>query len=256
MPCDRQPLRLGLGPFPDPTPYMVVGSVGPVEVGYDPSLGEGGVAAAQGLLDQADLAYEAVQGWYGSTAIGAPVTAIVVPMSPGHDGSGGALHYGCDFVTGPELFLDAAFNHRRIELGLFIAELTECFQGAQGFGWQCGGSNGEALSRWHAQQLTGGPLGAMRPWETGPRWAAAGHPNWIDRTNNNDLFEPAVGCGMVYLWWMLRRRGFTIAEITQAGGTTLGSNYQLLTGASNGWKRFIHAVRALPHGVTSDNPWS
>ena len=58
--------------------------------------------------------------------------------------------------------------------GLIVAELTECFMGAQNQGWDCGGSNGETLSRFLAELESGGPAGALAAFATGPTWTAPG----------------------------------------------------------------------------------
>jgi hypothetical protein len=239
------------------TTFTVVGATDMVEVAYDPNLGEKGLQCAEMLLAGVDMAYHAVQGFFGGTAEGHPVTASIMGLSDTHDGTGGAMHFGCTFDPGDggAIYLDAAFDHPRVELALFIAELSECFQGEQNKGWHCGWSNGEALSRWHAELLTGGPLGAMRPWQTGPSWQAAGCPNFLNRNWQDDVHKPPIGCGMVYMYWMMRRQGRTPAEITQASGDTFLQNYMALTGRANAWLAFMGDVRKLKHRILSDDPW-
>jgi hypothetical protein len=140
--------------------------------------------------------------------------------------------------------------------GLVVAELTESFMGAQNQGWDCGGSNGEALSRYLAELLSGGPQGVLAGFATGPAWDQAGRPNWIHATEPTDLDAVSIGCGSVYLYWMLSR-GVSAARVTQAGCSdgTLASNYQALTGASTAWADFSAAVASLHGAITSDDPW-
>jgi hypothetical protein len=223
-----------------------------ITVYYAPSLGQQGLALAKDLLVKAAQAYATCQDYFGIQ--GQPVNLIVAPLSGSHDGSGGAYHYGCDFATGGDLYVDAWFGNVVGAIGLFIAELSECFQGLQGKGWACGSSNGEALSRFHAELASGGPKGALVDFGTGPAWAQAGYPNWVDATEPTDQDDVATGCGVLYIWWMVSR-GFTPAQITRAGGATLAANYRVLTGQTTAWSDFDAAVRTLPRGITSDDPW-
>jgi hypothetical protein len=153
-------------------------------------------------------------------------------------------------------YCDAAFGNATMTNGLVVAELTESFMGAQNKGWDCGGSNGEALSRFLAELESGGPAGALAGFATGPDWDRAGRPNWIDATEPTDQDSVSTGCGVVYLYWMMSQ-GHTPAQIAQAGcpDGSLASNYQALTGRTSAWNDFLAAVNRLPHGVDSDDPW-
>lgn len=224
---------------------------GLVAVYYDSSLGSQGQALAQNLLATAQATFAQCAAWFGIA--GSPCQVVIAPLSGTNDGSGGAYHYGCDFSSGGVLYLDASFGNDALELGLFVAELTECFMGAQGKGWGCGFSNGEALSRFLAEQVSGGPNGALSAFSTGPSWYNGGKANWIDTTENTDQDDVATGCGVLYLYWLVSL-GYSIAQITQAGGATLAANYQALTGKSTAWADFSAAVATLS-GVNGDNPW-
>jgi hypothetical protein len=118
--------------------------------------------------------------------------------------------------------------------------------------WRCS----VAPPRFLAEQLSGGPDGSLADFATGPSWDQSGRPNYIGATEPTDQNPISIGCGIVYLYWMLSK-GYTAAQITQAGcpDGTLASNYQALTGAANAWAAFSAAVNALPGGITSDNPW-
>src|SRR5437899_1833695 len=98
--------------------------------------------------------------------------------------------------------------------GLFVAGLAESFMGAKNKVWDCGGSNGEALSRFLAELESGRPRGALAGFSTGPLWDQAGRPNWIDATEPTDRDGASIGCGVVYLYWMISK-GFAAAQITQ-----------------------------------------
>jgi hypothetical protein len=249
---ERQASRRAAGSgFDYPTTAVGATSDGRVTVYYDPSLGQPGLTQAQNLLASGSRIFAACASYFGIT--GSPVSVVIAPLSGNNDGSGGAYHYGCDFASGGVVYVDAAFGNDALETGLFVAELTECFMGAQAKGWDCGGSHGEALSRFLAELQSAGPTGALAEFATGPAWYQAGKPDWIDATEATDQDDVSIGCGVVYLYWMVSR-GFTAAQITQAGGATLADNYKSLTGKATAWSDFSAAVATLP-GVTTDNPW-
>ncbi len=233
-------------------PTTLVGVSGSTTVYYDPVLGAKGLANAQFLLVRVDAAYQVCQGYYGIP--GSPVNLIVAPLSGQNDGSGGAYHYACQFQGGSDLYVDAAYADPMMDMGLFVAELSECFMGPQARGFDCGSSNGEALSRFHASLASGGANGSLAAFLTAPTWDQAGRPDFITNTASSDQNDSATGCGVLYLWWMVSQ-GYTPAQITQAGGTTFAANYHTLTGKTTALADFMAAVAGLPNGVTSDDPW-
>ena len=243
------------GGFDFPTQLVGTTPDGNTTVYYDPSLGTPGATLAQQILARMPNTYNSSQAFFAIP--GQPVNVIIAAVNNVTDGNGGAYHYGCSFNPGGDLYCDAAFGNPDLTNGLVVAELTESFMGAQNKGWNCGGSNGEALSRLLAEQLSGGAQGALSAYATGPTWDQDGRPNWIDATEDTDQSQDSTGCGVVYMYWMMSR-GFTAAQITQAAcpDGTLASNYTALVGAgANAWSDFSAAVAALPNGVTSDNPW-
>jgi hypothetical protein len=237
-------------------PVQLVGAApdGNVTVYYDPMLALPAATLARQVLDSAAQTYASSQAFFNVP--GQPVSVIFAALNGATDGSGGAYHYGCDFITGADLYCDVAYGNPQLSTGLVVAELTECFMGAQNKGWGCGASNGEALSRVLAELLSGGPGGALAAFASGPAWDQAGRPDWIDATEPTDQDLVSIGCGVVYLYWMISR-GYTAAQVTQAGcpAGTLASNYSALAGSPSAWADFMAAVNALPGGITSDNPW-
>jgi hypothetical protein len=235
-------------------PVTQVGVTGNVTVYYDPDLGTQGQSLATQLLNAVTTPYNDMQRFFGIT--GGAVNVIIAPLSGHNDGSGGAYHHGCDFTTGGTLYLDATFastttNPLNLEVGLYVAELSESFMGPQGGGWGCGFSNGEGLSRFCAEQET--PAGTLDAFATGPTWANAGFPDWVTKTEQTDKDDVSTGCSIVYIYWMLSR-GFTIPQIVQAGGATLSANYQTLTSKNTAYQDLKAAVSGI--SVTSDNPFS
>ncbi len=250
----RTAAKIALGaPFGLDYPATQVGVVGNITVSYDPALGPQGLALATQMLTVVSAPYQQMQSVFAIT--GAPVTVLIAPLSGKNDGSKGAYHGGCTFTAGGVLYLDATFantaaNPLDLEVALYIAELSECFMGAQNRGWGCGSSNGEGLSRYLAENASPGIIPGWGV--TGPSWATAGFPDWVTKTEQTDGDYTSTGCAIIYLYWM-RSLGFTISEIVQAGGTTLAANYQTLTGKSTAYQDLLAAVKGLK--VTSDNPF-
>ena len=194
-------------------PATKVGAAGRVTVSSATSLGDAGLGLARHLVDAVQSPYDNLQTLFGIS--GGPATVVIAPLSGRNDGSGGAYHYGCDFASGGVLCRDATFALGMpaaldLEIGLYVAELSECFMGAQNKGWGCGFSNGEALSRYCAEQAT--PMGTLASFATGPAWDQAGRPDWLSRTEKTDQDSVSIGCGIVYMYWMLSR-GYAISQI-------------------------------------------
>ena len=237
----------------EPSSISYIGTIGNVSVSYDTGLGPQGLALASEFLKISTGPYNAIQAVFGIP--GGPVQVIIETLLGVNDGHGGASHANCDFTTGGTLSLDATFANQTVNpldllVGLFVAELSECFMGPQRKGWDCGASNGEGLSRYCAEQAT--PPGTMDYFWTGPYWVSAGYPNWIDSTENTDRDHVSIGCAMLYLYYM-RWLGFTLPEIAQAGGSTLAANYKTLTGKSSTYDDLRSALSGLT--VDSDNPF-
>ncbi len=184
-------------------PATQVGVVGNITMMYDPALGPQGLSIAKQLLGAANRQYEDMQVFFATK--GGAVTVVIAPLSGNHDGSGGAYHYGCDFTSGGTLYLDATFastsvDPLNLEIALFVAELSESFMGPQGKGWGCGFSNGEGLSRFLAEEET--PWGTLNAFTTGPSWAAANFPDWVNTTESTDRNAVSTGCAIIYIYWM------------------------------------------------------
>ena len=234
-------------------PATQVGAAGNVTVYYDAALGAPGLSLATEMVNAVAAPYADMQNFFAIS--GGSADIIIAPLSGNNDGSGGAYHYGCDFTTGGVMYLDATFASTAVaplslEVGLYVAELSESFMGLQGRGWGCGFSNGEGLSRFCAEQET--PSGTLNAFATGPAWAQAGFPDWVTQTEQTDQDAVSTGCSIVYIYWM-RSLGFTIPQIIHAAGTTLSANYQTLTGKSSAHQDLLAAVSGL--SVTSDNPF-
>ena len=235
-------------------PATQVGVSGNVTVSYDSSLGAPGLSLAQRLLAGVTKPYDDMQTLFGTA--GGATEVVLAPLSTAHDGSGGAYHYGCDFSSGGILYVDATFaatdaDPLSLEIALYVAELSECFMGAQNKGWICGYSNGEGLSRFCAELETS--LQTLQSYATVPAWAQAGFPDWVSKTEHTDGNPISTGCAVAYIYWM-RSLGLTAAQIAEAGGATLADNYKTLTGKTTAYHDLAAAVKGRT--IATDDPFS
>ena len=203
-------------------------------------------------MSDADRVAVANDTLFGTT--GGPVSVIVFALGGRTDGTGGADHNGCDYVTGAAIEVCASFGNSARVSALFEAELSECSMG----GNLCGVSTGEALSRWCATVIGNN---ALADFTTAPQWAQDGMPNYVDQTDPTDQSADSTGCGMAFLSWLMSQ-GYGLSTIAQAmvslgDAGTLAQLYANLTSdvASNATQTFLAAVNALPNGVNNDDPF-
>jgi hypothetical protein len=197
------------------------------------------------------------------------VNVILFALGGATDGTGGADHMACTYADGGNLEVDFAFGQPARVSALFEAELSECNMN----GRLCGVSTGEALSRWCAAVVS---HNALADFSTAPAWFNDGMKNWVDHTEMTDRSPYSTGCGMAFLSWLMHR-GSTLSQIARAMvklGTagTLAQLYEVLRpkiagpawsmgdcwrrkGGSKVWRDFAAACRALPGGVTNDDPF-
>ena len=226
---------------------------GRATVYVDPTLGDPALQNAQDLVNDADRVAAANDALFGTT--GGPVSVIVFALGGATDGTGGADHMGCDYVTGAAIEVCASFGNSARVSALFEAELSECSMG----GNLCGVSTGEALSRWCATVIGNN---ALADFATAPQWAQDGMANYVDQTKATDQDADSTGCGMAFLSWMMSQ-GYGLDKITPAmvslgDAGTLAQLYANLTsdGASNAWPNFQAAIQNLANGVTNDEPFA
>src|SRR5262249_23088500 len=147
-----------------------------------------------------------------------------------------------------ELFIDSFLGtDGALERSLVVAEEDEVFMATQNAGWDCGASNGEALSRVLAAEIYPNeltPPGTGETFATGPSWLQSNRPNWVDQTEATDGDPVATGCGTLFINWLRFQLGFTLGQIITAGGATLERTYQALSGRSDGWADFIALVNS------------
>jgi len=178
---------------------------GTVSIYVDPNLSEEGLVNAQDLLADSDRIVMANNSIFGST--GGPVSVIVLALNGATDGTGGADHMGCDYITGGVIEVCASFGNSQRVSALFEAELSECSMN----GNLCGYSTGEALSRWCASIVSNN---ALNDFATAPLWVKDGSPDFVNQTDQTDHSHDSTGCGMAFISWLLSQ-GQSINKIAQ-----------------------------------------
>ncbi len=140
--------------------------------------------------------------------------------------------------------------------GFLEAEIVEVFQAAINNGWDCGLTNGEALSRVLAFDRHPEIAGDFN--QTEQDWWAAGHPDHVNDNSAGDTDSVANGCGDLFLYYLHSQLNFDWASICAAGGNSLGACYQKLTGydPQQGFSDFVNALSTLDQGGTLQLPAS
>jgi len=86
-------------------------------------------------------------------------------------------------------------------------------------------------------------------------------PGYVDKTDPTDQGADSTGCGMAFLSWLMSQ-GYALEQIAPAmvalgAKGTLAQLYAKLTSqpATGAWSNFQAAVKSLPNGVASDDPF-
>lgn len=224
---------------------------------FDDSLGANGAALADALLSTCESDYGWMQTWFDDHTAGAPEFHVYV-----RPGSNGAVHASCTSTT---VYVDAfAGTDGDLARYLLASEVAEVFMALQGAGWNCGASNGEALSRVVAGELYPGTADQTAAlgitFNAGASWLDGGRPNWVDATEQVDTDFTSIGCGTLFLNWLQYQLGYPVKAIVAAGGPNLASTYQQLTGRADGFARFSALLQkyfpaGTPSGLRTDNPF-
>lgn len=209
-----------------------------------------GNATAQAILQSGEADFQATQAWFGGLKLPAgqegddqtsPRTALPVQVLMDAQ-AGGAYHYGCnatDLYCEPEASMGSGF---------MVAELVEVFEAAINNGWQCGQTNGEALSRVLATERNGNL--AQLQVQTGQAWWSNGAQDFVSTNSATDQDENSNGCGPLFLYYLHSQLGYDWPVIVTTGGASLGETYQRLTGngPSAGFQDFTSRLATLDSG--------
>jgi hypothetical protein len=235
--------------FPGGATFVGSTSDARVSVWYDASLGAPGLANAQALLADAPRIVTANDGIFGKPS--GHTDVVVFALGGATDGTGGADHLACDYVSGAQIEVCASFGSNARVSALYEAELSECSMG----GNLCGESTGEALSRRAALTVAGDVL---EDFASAPTWQQDGEADWVNKTENTDQDYDSIGCGMAFLSY-LGSLGHTLPQIAQemvklGDGGTLAQLYAALGNTGNAFTTFQAAVKKLGT-ITNDDPF-
>lgn len=235
--------------------YIERGATANFKVAYLSSLGAVGISIADALLLNCETQYATLSGWFsGIVPAGLPYQVHIT------DGSTGASHPSC---ASPLISIggqSAPANQLDFMRNLLFAEVAEVLMHTQKKGWDCGASNGEALSRVLAADLCLGsrplPLGFV----TAPTWLKNRAQNWVDNKEYTDQDPIANGCGVLFLNWLRFAQGHPWNQIIDAAADTLAKTYTNLTGSNQAWVTFRTVIDGMfppnqPVTLTTDNPF-
>jgi hypothetical protein len=238
----RQPIRLR-------RPENLRGRTPHFAVYVDPALGPDGGRDADVVLEKCEADYATISTYFGGLKAG-PFNVILFHYPSG------AYHNDCDET---DLFCDAPIRPAKGTYSEFlnVMEFVEVFEAKQDKGWDCGKSNGEALSR---------VLGAdIHPRElddfaTAHFWLDSSRRNYVDKTSSTDLSYIANGCSVLFLNWLHHQLKHPWQRIVAAGAPTLGQTYTKLTGNTDGSRRFkalidAHFAAGRKTRLKTDNPF-
>jgi hypothetical protein len=209
----------------------------------------GGDAAAQAMLASCENDYKAIREWFGGLT--PPNLPFYVYADPN---AGGAYHMTC---PGTDIHV---LSDPDLAPGFLTAEVVEVFEAAIDNGWDCGYTNGEALSRVLAFERHPGIAANFN--DTEQDWWAQGHRDFVNDNSAGDTDAVANGCGDLFLYYLHSQLTFSWDAICRAGGKTLGACYEALTRypARQGFSDFVAALKRVEKEgrlvlPTSGNPF-
>lgn len=242
-------------------PASKVGQSRYVSIYSATALGSAGVQLGRTMQNHID-SYCALNSLLFRSRMTLPCTLVLSPLSPNHDGSGGAYHYSC---TGTTIYVDVRMGSNGqfewpVSMAFFVAELVECYEAFQGIGWNCGASNGEALSRVFAEMQCPNTL---MGYETAPLWINSDREDFITKTDPTDLNPLSTGCGVAFIYFLYYQLGVNWFKIVASGASTLEETYHKATGKTGGYAAMTEVInRKYPpgtkypdNGINSDNPF-
>jgi hypothetical protein len=232
--------------------YTKRGSTVNFDVYYDNSLGTNGQNLADAVLAKCEQDFAQLRAWFGGINAG----RFAVYIDPG---SFGAYHATC---LATEIHC-AAFSGTNGDLVnmVNVAEVDEVLMAVQNAGWDCGGSNGEGLSRVLATERYPAQLNGFA---TASLWLESSRPDYVSVTDptaglqGGDLSH--VGCAALFINYLRTQLGFSLNQIVQAAGATLAQTYRGVTNRSDGFARFSNLIAehfppGSSGGLTTDNPF-
>jgi hypothetical protein len=231
--------------------YTREGSTSRFVVSYDQSLGAHGKTLAAAMLQTCERDYAATAAYFGNlTPAGLPITVYLDP------GTNGAYHTTCA-DTGLHCDIFGGANPDLVRM-LMVAELVEVFEDAQGAGWNCGYSNGEALSRILATLQYPAQLDGFA---TAGVWLDSDRPDFVNQNDPTDRNPVSTGCAVLFLYYLRGQLGYAWPDIVRVGSQTPRQTYATLSARSDDPFPAFSALLAnafppgTPSGLTGDNPF-
>ena len=252
-----------------------VGTSANFDYKYDDTLADAAVAKQRAqyflssLFCEQDLttleSWFAVSGGFGATN---RITALIARS--GGLGSNGGYQTGGATTTQVAPFNGSA-QGEPVTLSqaqcraVLVAELSEVLMSYRNqttgvTTWEAGHSQGEALSTVCEALLH--PDGYYAPANLGPRintWLTTTPlPNFIDNVDPTDKNFVSIGCGVMFLYFLMYECDLRIGQIITAGGLSLADKFQQLTGTAGAWNAFSGVVEkwytiAKGNAPTSDD---
>ncbi|MFL6604453.1 MAG: hypothetical protein ACJ8R9_24395 [Steroidobacteraceae bacterium] len=250
----RQPRRRMMANASSST-YVDRGKTTHFEVSYLASLGDSGIRIADAMLASCEMDYAKLSAWFGGVVpAGLPFQVRLT------DDKTGASHPSCASTLISVGANSAPGAEMAFMRSLLFAEVAEVLMHKQNLYWDCGASNGEALSRVLAADLCLGSRPLPANFVSAPTWLAKRSQNWIDTTEMTDSNEVANGCGVLFLNWLRFSQGYSWNQIVAAGADTLAGVYQKLTGNAGAWPAFQSVMEQMfppnqPVTLKTDNPF-
>jgi hypothetical protein len=234
-------------PLP-PAVYTFAGSTADFDVAFDSTLGSVGQPLADAILGRCEQDLSQLRSFFGGVSAGR-FSVFIDPGPPS------AWHRNC---AAREIHCDVNYAVDG-DLANFLncAEVDEVLMAGQAKGWNCGASAGEGLSRVLATELHPASLGHFA---SASHWLNSARPDWVTQTEGTDRDYVSIGCATLFINYLRHQLRFSLAQIVQAGGTTLQQTYERLTGSTDAFGPFASLLEAaFPPGVTvnlpNDNPF-
>jgi hypothetical protein len=221
-------------------------------VQYDSNAPNGGVLAA-GVLANCERDYATLLGWFNNIGVSGLPFHVTIQA-----GNNGASHKHCDST---DIECDA-FNGTDSNLvsAVLVAEVAEVLEANQGSGWDCGASNGEALSRVLSAEIYPNELTtAQGTFATGWSWLGSSRPNWVDQSEGTDGNFVSTGCGTLFINYLRFQLNIGLKAVVVAGGSSLEKGFEKLTGDNGAFGPFSRLMArffpGMQNNIANDNPF-
>jgi len=229
--------------------YTIGGYTANFGVFFENTLGSDGQPLADAILGSCEQDLSQLRSFFGGVSTGR--FSVFIDAGSQY----WAYHESC---ASTEIHcVNVAYDAPDGELENFLncAEVDEVLMAVQAKGWDCGASAGEGLSRVLATELHPAGLNtSLANFSSAHYWLNSARPDWVTQTGTDHDRVP-IGCATLFINYLRHQLRFSLAQIVQAGGTTLQQTYEQLTGCTDAFGPFASLLEAaFPPGVTVDLP--